>query len=69
MKALAVTSVEKVSASTFCSDDLPPMWTCDASTMSEELRTRVDEVWSSLKEIAGESQAMSDDLYEHIVAL
>lgn len=69
MKALAVTSVEKVSASTFCSDDLPPMWTWDASTMSEELQLRVDVVWSSLKEVDGESEAMSDDLYEHIVAL
>ena len=64
-----MTSLGKVSSSTFCSDDLPPRLEQGASTMSQEIRTRVDEVWSSLRDIDGVSTPMSDDLYEHIVAL
>ena len=69
MTALGVTSNDEICASTFCSDDLPESPVGVSDTMSRELFQRVDKVWTSLLDVDGESTPMSDDLYEHIVAL
>ena len=57
-----------ISASTLCSDDLPERHIDGSSTMSAEIFDRIDKVWTALQSIDGESEPMSDDLYEHIVA-
>ena len=66
--ALNLTS-QDISAVTFCSDDLPQKDKSFPDALDQNSIRSLEQVWKALKAVDGQSVPMSEDRYEHIVAL